>query len=74
MNGFGSKTVFLAPRTRIRSHWSCKDFDFFSGVTHVLRKEDVCVCVCVCVLRDFWNGNHAIPMQRGLVFTKIIIP
>ena len=23
---------------------------------------------------DFWNGTHAIPMQRGMVFTKIIIP
>ena len=22
----------------------------------------------------FWNGRHAIPMQIGLVFTKIIIP
>ena len=24
--------------------------------------------------RSFWNGNHAIPLQRGLVFTKIIKP
>ena len=24
--------------------------------------------------QTFWNGSHAIPMQRGLVFTKIIIP
>ena len=22
----------------------------------------------------FWDGSHAIPLQRGLVFTKIIIP
>ena len=21
----------------------------------------------------FWNGSHAIPMQRGLVFTKILL-
>ena len=24
--------------------------------------------------RSFWNCSHAIPLQRGLVFTKIIIP
>ena len=23
---------------------------------------------------NFWRGSHAIPMQRGMVFTKIIIP
>ena len=23
---------------------------------------------------NFWNGNHAIPMQGGMVFTKTIIP
>ena len=26
------------------------------------------------IKRPFWNGSHAIPMQRGLVFTKIIRP
>ena len=23
---------------------------------------------------NFWNGSHAIPLQRRIVFTKIIIP
>ena len=23
---------------------------------------------------NFWNGSQAIPLQRGVVFTKIIIP
>ena len=29
---------------------------------------------CHCAHLSFWNGSHVIPMQRGLVFTKIIIP
>ena len=26
------------------------------------------------ILYNFWNGSHAIPMQWGKVFTKIIMP
>ena len=25
-------------------------------------------------MSNFWNGSHFIPYQRGMVFTKIIIP
>ena len=53
------------------------------GFVMDLPQHTKCTCIitnncegelCMVICRSFWSGSHAIPLQRCLIFTKIIIP